>query len=143
MLLIGFFLSQWKIKLYQLASSLVEMVNKTWAGKHGDYCVQFSCMDEFSYVKKHVDKNDISSQFVVTLGNYKGGELRVYNEINDVYIPLITNRIFVQFDGRKEHYITAVTEGNRYSIVFYKSYDRRYDVQPIFTGVKTYTQRQE
>ena len=121
----------------------MKIANKTWTGKHDDYCVQFSSMDENSHVKKYVDKNDISSQFVVTLGNYKGGELIVHNEINDSYIPLITNRNMVQFDGRKQHYVTDVIEGNRYSIVFHKSYHMRYDVQPIFTGVKTYTQRQE
>ena len=131
----------WKIKLYGLSSTLLKMVNKTWAGKYDDYCVQFTCMDENSYVKKHVDANDVSSQFVVTFGNYIGGELLVYNEISEQYIPLITNRNIVQFDGRKKHYVTDVTEGKRYSIVFYKSYDRRYDSQPIFTGVKTYTQK--
>ena len=47
----------------------------------------------------------------------------------------------IQFDGRKTHYVTDVTEGNRYSVVFYKSHDRRHNSQPVFTGVKKYTQR--
>ena len=68
------------------------MINKAWAGKHDDYFVQFSCMNKDSYVKKHCDQNDVSSQFVVSFGNYKGGELVVYNEINDAYIPLRKNR---------------------------------------------------
>ena len=85
----------WKIKLYQLASSLLKMVNKTLAEKYDDYCVQFSFIDKNSYVKKHVDKNDVSLQFVVILGNYKGGELIVHNIINDAYIPLIINRNMV------------------------------------------------
>ena len=42
----------------------------------------------------------------------------------------------VQFDGRKAHYVKNITEGNRYSVVFYKLFDRRYDSQPVFTGVK-------
>ena len=35
----------WKLKLYQLASALLKMVNKTWARKHDDDCVQFPCME--------------------------------------------------------------------------------------------------
>ena len=48
------------------------------------------------------------------------------------YICLITNREMVWFDDRKDHFVTKVTEGERYSIIFYKSYDTRYDYQPTF-----------
>ena len=97
-------------------------------------------MNNKSFVLNHNHKNDISSQFSINLGEYKGGELMVYNEMKKEHICLINNRKMVQFDGRKDHFVTKVTEGERYSIVFYKSYDTHYDYQPIFTGVKTYTQ---
>ena len=63
----------------------------------------------------------------------------VHSEMKEGYVCLINNRIF-QFDGRKDLFVTKVTEDERYLIVFYKSYDMRYDYQPIFTGVETYTQ---
>lgn len=42
----------------------------------------------------------------------------------------------VQFDSRKDHFVTNIMESERYSIVYYKSYDVRYDHQTIFTGVE-------
>ena len=63
----------------------------------------------------------------------------VYNEMKKEYVSLINNRKMVKFDGRMDHFVTNVTEGERYSIIFYKSYDIRYDSQTIFTGVKTHT----
>ena len=60
--------------------------------------------------------------------------------MNKEYFCLISNRKIVQFDCRNDHFVTKVTEGESYSIVFYKLYDTRYDYQPIFTGVKTYIQ---
>ena len=46
----------------------------------------------------------------------------------------------IQFDSRKDHFVTNFTKGGSYSILFHKSYDARYNYQAIFTGVKTYTQ---
>ena len=50
-----------------------------------------------------------------------------------------THNQLVELDGRYKDYMTKVTNGMRYSIVFYKMYDRRYKIQPYFTVIKTYT----
>ena len=122
-----------------MACTLLKMFDKTWAGSNDDFVVQFSCMDNKSHIENHKDKDDVSSQFAISLGEYKGGELMVYNENMNNYTPIINKRKMVQFDGRKDHFVTKVTEGERYFIVFFKSYDIRYDFQPIFTGTKMCT----
>ena len=132
-------LTKWILNLYQMSRTLLKMFDETWAGKHDDFVVQFTCMNNTSFVLNHHHKNDISSQFAISLGEYEGGLLMVRNEMTNEYIHLNNNRKMVQFDGRKDHLVTKVTEGERYSIVFYKSYDMRYDYQPIFIGIKTYT----
>ena len=61
----------------------------------------------------------------------------ISNEIRNVYILLMNKRKLVQFDSTKDHFFPNITEGERCSIVYYKSYDVQYDYQTIFTGVKT------
>ena len=95
-------------------------------------------MDENSRVGIHVD-NDISSQFVLTFGQYTGGQLMIYNNDLDLYIKIDTNDAVIQFDGRNKHYVSNIQNGLRYSVVYYEKFDRRYNEQPIFTGIKTYT----
>ena len=123
-----------------MACTLLKMIDKQQDGSNNDFVVQFSCMDIESHIEIHTDKDDVSSQFAISLGEYKGGELMVYNENLNIYIPVINKRKMDQFDDRKNHFFTKVTESERYSIVFFKSYDVRYDFQPIFTGIKTYTE---
>ena len=61
----------------------------------------------------------------------------LFNTNNKIVNSHNTYNQIVQFDGRKKHYVTKVTEGIRFSVVFYKMFDRRYDSQPHFTGTKT------
>ena len=125
-------LINWKLNLCSMSRTLLEMFDTIWAGNHDGFVVQLTYMNKESFVLNHSHTNDISSQFSISLGEYKGGGLMVYNEMKKEYMCLINNRKMVQFDGRKDHFVTKVTEGERYSVVFYKSYDTRYDYQPIF-----------
>ena len=68
------------------------MLDQAWAGKYDNFVVQFICMNNKSFILKHNHNNDISSQFAISLGEYKGGELMVYNEMKKEYIRLINNR---------------------------------------------------
>ena len=128
----------WKKELYEISYKLIQSINNYWVGEHEDFIVQFACMDENSRVGIHVD-NDISSQFVLTFGQYTGGQLMIYNNDLDVYIKVDTNNVIIQFDGRNKHYVSNIQNGLRYSVVYYKKFDRRYNEQPIFTRIKTYT----
>ena len=108
---------KWKKYLYSMAKKLVTSINKKWAGSNEDYVVQFACMDEDSYVKVHQDR-DVSSQIILSFGSYSGGLLMIHNEVTCKYESFDTCGKIVQFDGRFKHYVTKVTSGHRYSIVF-------------------------
>ena len=127
----------WKKDLYYSAYQLIKEVDKRWTGEKHDLVIQFACMDTNSYVCIHSDK-DVSSQFVMSFGEYSGGELMLFDEKSKTFKHVETKNHIVQFDGRFKHYVTKVTNGLRHSIVFYKMFDRRYNEQPYFTGVKTY-----
>ena len=58
-------------KLYNNAYQLIRKFDKEWTGEDHDIVIQFSCMDDNSYVKIHQDKN-VSSQFVLNFGEYLG-----------------------------------------------------------------------
>ena len=90
-----------------MSRTLLKMFDETWAGKHDDFVVQFTCMNNTSFVLNHHHKNDISSQFAISLGEYEGGLLMVRNEMTNEYIHLNNNRKMVQFDGRKDHLVTS------------------------------------
>ena len=127
----------WKKEIFDLSYRLIYQIDKRWLGSNLDFVVQFACMDNNSYIDAHKDK-DVSSQFLVTFGEYSGGHLMLYNNEKHVFERIETMNNIVQFDGRKKHYVTKVKHGVRYSLVFYKSYDRRYKEQPIYNGVKLY-----
>ena len=78
-----------------MACTLLKMFDKPWAGSNDDFVVQFSCMDIESRVENHTDKDDVSSQFVISLGEYKGGELMVYNENRNTHILIINKKKMV------------------------------------------------
>ena len=126
-----------KKKLYYAAYEIINNIDNWWTGDKHDVVMQFACMDKNSYVYVHSDK-DVSLQFVTSFGQYSGGELMLYNEEMNKFEHIETYNQIVQFDGRYKHYVTNVTNGIRYSIVFYKMFDRRYKEQNYFTGVKIY-----
>ena len=127
----------WKKNLYEISYKLIQNINNCWVGEHEDFIIQFACMDKNSQIGIHVD-NDISSQFLLTFGQYIGGELMIYNNERKTYMNVDTKNAIVQFDGRNRHYVSKILNGLRYSVVYYKKFDRRYNEQPIFTGIKTY-----
>ena len=68
----------WKKDLYYSAYQLIKEVDKRWTGEKHDLVIQFACMDTNSYVCIHSDK-DVSSQFVMSFGEYSGGELMLFD----------------------------------------------------------------
>ena len=118
-------LSRKKIELYNISVKLLMRHNKEWCGKDEDFVLQVSCMDKDSFVKVHCDENDISTQHIITFGQYEGGILHVWNSKNKSYDAVLTDGSLLEFDGRKRHYVSPVTDGERYSLIFFKMYDRR------------------
>ena len=98
--------------------------NRDWAGKNEDFIVQVSCMDKTSYVKVHRDENDIATQNIITFGQYTDGSLYTFCQKRQSYQALSTLGKLTEFDGRVPHYVSPITEGKRFLVTFFKSYDR-------------------
>lgn len=63
----------------------------------------------------HRDKNNYGHSVIVSLGNYKGGNLVINNESHSTHLhPLVFNGSLL------EHYNTEI-EGDKYSIVFFRN----------------------
>ena len=73
---------KWKKDLYSLSYRLIYSIDKKWTGEFHDFVVKFACMDKNSYVYVHQD-NDVSSQFILTFGDYTGGKLMLFDEISE------------------------------------------------------------
>ncbi|KAL7578829.1 hypothetical protein ACA910_016049 [Epithemia clementina (nom. ined.)] len=139
---------EWKKSLWCLASRLLEFIDPDFA-KDEHYVVSFSCIkDKSQYVRRHRDTKDISFQYALGLGDYHGAFLRVYTS-NHTYgddggrgprllphLDLDYKRIICKMDGRLPHELILdrnTFTGTRYSIIWFKLYDRRKDCcDPIF-----------
>ena len=73
-------------------------------------------------IRQHLDKVNVGDSVLVAFGNYTGGQTYVENE-NDRNFTLTDCRdCMLIFNGsERRHGVTAVTTGERYSLVFYKN----------------------
>ena len=116
---------------------LIKLCSKSWTGHDEDYIVQFACMDKHSRVPAHID-NDISTQFCISFGQYLGGSLYVLNQNLNRYEKLDNHQRMIQFDGRNYHYVSNVIEGERYSVVYFKKFDRRFQMKAFSPVYEVY-----
>lgn len=70
----------------------------------------------------HIDEQDKTFQFAVSLGEFSGGELCIEEDPKSVAIIDTRNRIAC-IDGRFVHWVRKYT-GDRYSLIFYDTSDR-------------------
>jgi len=69
---------------------------------------------------KHKDKNNIGESYIIGLGDYEGGLLKVWHNDDDPepeYVD-IKNK-FYKFDGSKKYHESTVFIGTRLSLVFF------------------------
>ena len=135
-----------KIRAYLFAYEILKTIDPDYAS--GEFIVQFAYMNANGFVKIHKDKEDISHQYALSVGDFTGAKLRVYHEdFNEksenerslqIYLGNYTdidyrNKV-VKFDGRRAHeVVTNNFEGERFTIIYYKNYDHRKDMpDPIF-----------
>ncbi len=69
---------------------------------------------------KHKDANNVGVSYIIGLGDYDGGELRVWNKTGDDYEDLNIKNKFVSFDGSQFFHETLPFKGKRYTLVYYK-----------------------
>jgi len=127
-------LPKWKKELWEVSKQLITKIDPDFA-EGEDYVVNYACMnDPNHHVKKHVDGDDISYQYAMTLGDYKGAKLRCYDADDSVIGDFDYKRRICKMDGRLPHeLIMDDFEGTRYCIIWFKSYDRRKSTpDPLF-----------
>ena len=118
-------LPKWKQELWALSKELITLTDPDFAA--GEYVVNFASMTKpEQYVKKHVDSEDISHQYALTLGNYRNAYLRCYDEEDNVLGEFDYHRKIFKMDGRLPHEVISENfEGERFTIVWFKTYDHR------------------
>lgn len=135
-----------KLTAYWLAYEILKIIDPYYAS--GEFIVQFAYMNANGFVKIHKDKEDISHQYALSLGEFTGATLRVYHknfrETNPTersfqiqsgnYTDIDYRNKVVKFDGRRAHeVVTDDFQGERFTIIYYKNYDHRKDrADPIF-----------
>jgi hypothetical protein len=108
---------QYQKDFYALAKQLLLSIDADYAA-NDDWVVQVTIMDSSSSVKLHKDSQNVSFQYGVWLGDFEGGQLEVAGQTLDV-----RNKIY-KMDGRVPHRVLPITEGKRYSLIYFKNYDR-------------------
>jgi hypothetical protein len=74
-------------------------------------------------MKEHLDKKNVGDSVLVCFGDYKGGDAYVKNK-NDRNYTIYDPRIcpFIFNGAERKHGVSTVTQGERYSLVFYKNF---------------------
>eukprot|EP01047_Picozoa_sp_COSAG01_P069353 COSAG01_NODE_10241_length_2211_cov_8.304924_3_plen_173_part_00 len=109
--------------IYAKAGEILALIDPTYA-MNGDWVLQVHAMNSTSRVARHTDKDDISYQYGLVLGDFDGGELITWGSDGQPHPVLNVQNKIVKLDGRLPHQVTPVTHGVRYACYFYKQYDR-------------------
>ena len=132
-------LSEEKKLLYRKAKRILRKFDPEFA--KGEFHVQFAYMKPGrGRVDRHKD-NDISYQYAISLGTYRGACLRSYSEDEKSFTDLDNHNKIAKFDGRLSHeVITDNFSGKRFTVIFYKNYDRRKtEADPILHKPRLYS----
>ena len=118
-------LPEFKKELWRLSKQLMKIVDPDFV--EGEYVVNYACMnDPDHYVKKHVDGEDISFQYAMSLGDHQGAKLRCYDSNDAVIGDFDYHYKICKMDGRLPHeVILEEFKGTRFVVVWFKVYDHR------------------
>ena len=126
-------ISKKQFEAYNLAKEILEIIDPKYA--NGAYITQFAYMNSKKhFVLKHKDTEDISFQYALSLGDYKGARLRVYDSKERSFTEFDNREKILKFDGRNSHeVVTDDFEGERFTVIWYKNYDETKAVpDPVF-----------
>ena len=70
---------------------------------------------------RHRDAKNTGISYIVGLGNYKGGELTIFDEYEKNPVNHDIKNKFYTFDGSKYPHETRPFKGERYTLVFYSN----------------------
>ena len=67
----------------------------------------------------HRDKHDVTYQYALSLGDFSGGELMAETGDPNVVVAFDTRGRPTRLDGRRGHWVSPHTGGDRYSLIMY------------------------
>uniref|UniRef100_A0A7S3LD34 Uncharacterized protein n=1 Tax=Amphora coffeiformis TaxID=265554 RepID=A0A7S3LD34_9STRA len=84
-------------------------------------------MEHGDSMPRHIDDKDLSPQIALGLGDYSGGDVMTWETENSL-TPVLQSIKYqiVKLDGRYPHHALAPDSGTRFSLYFYKLFDRRW-----------------
>ena len=68
---------------------------------------------------RHKDARNATDSYIIALGDFTGGELRIWDEQTKTYKDYNIKNKFLRFNGAKFEHETRPFKGERYSLVFY------------------------
>jgi len=74
---------------------------------------------------KHKDKNNVGESYIIALGDFRGGDLRIYQD-EENYVDMKIHNQFLKFNGNEwEHETGEWSGGDRYTLTYFtiKPYD--------------------
>ena len=77
------------------------------------------CLNKNLKCLPHIDKKNVGDSWIVSFGNFTGGELQIFDENDKIKLYNIKYKPFC-FNGSKVKHGTNEFEGTRYSLIFYK-----------------------
>lgn len=121
-------------RAYELAKAVIELLDPKFA--KGEFLVNFSHMNSrCHYVKKHVDRDDVTFQYILSFGEYDGDVLLSVYDKRGLWLRAFNCKDkILKFDGRLPHRVHKHKfHGDRFAVIWYKSYDARItEATPIF-----------
>jgi hypothetical protein len=122
----------WMKELYkEHLLPVAKAIDKEWVGQFNDVVFQVNIMAPRMHVKEHIDSKDISFQYAIGLGEYKGGEFFTTNSETGERVEMSLKNRIVKVDGRHPHGARNTLSGTRYSVFIYKLYDRCWDMTQL------------
>ena len=124
-------INDYQKRAYAMAKGVIDLLDPEFAAGE-TYLVNFSHMNSrHHYVKRHVDVDDITYQYILSFGEYQGDvKLFVYDKMGNFHQSYNCKDRILKVDGRLPHRVrkTPDFEGNRFAVIWYKSYDARISV---------------
>jgi len=84
--------------------------------------ITINYMPKGTSMKLHLDKVNVGDSILCAFGNYEGGNTFVKQDKGRNFDLYDCREGFIKFNGaEKQHFVSTVTEGERFSLVFYNS----------------------
>ena len=118
-------LKGYKTKLYEEQPKLFNVFNEFRDLYFKDFkfdSVTINYMSQGCSMKQHYDKVNVGDSVLCAFGDYHGGKTFIQNEKNRNYTIYDARDEPLIFNGAtRRHFVNTISEGERFSLVFYNS----------------------